>query len=100
MKKYRQLEQISFGVCDNAQLFNAYRWDRLQPNCLPYAGGAVVVNTFRNAGIRLLAARLLRILTILHTDCETVLAAFEIGRDIKLKWDVTTAVVPDFVTVD
>jgi hypothetical protein len=49
---------------DYAQLFDAYRGDWFEPNCLPDTRGAVVVDALRYTGVRLFAARLLRILTI------------------------------------
>src|SRR5215210_5414465 len=74
VEKYSYLEKISFCVSDDAELFDSYRRHRFEPNRLPYSSGAVVIDAFRYAGVRLLAARLLRILTVLDTQSQAVLA--------------------------
>src|SRR5215217_6141494 len=68
VQEHSQLDEIPFRVGNDAQLFDSYWRDRLQPNRLPDSGGAVVINSFGHAGVRLLAARLRRILTILDAN--------------------------------
>src|SRR6185369_10794200 len=99
MKIHRQLEQVSFSVSDHAQLFDSDRRNRFEPNGLPDSGGAIVVDTFRQSGVRLFTARLFRVLTIFDAQRQSIHTRLEIRRDIKLKRNVTAAVVAHFPTV-
>src|SRR5688572_16850345 len=87
-------------MCDYAKFFDSYRRYRFEPDGLPDSGGAVVIDAFRQTRVRLFTARLLRALSILDAKSQTVFARLQIRRDIELEWNVTTAIVTDFLTVD
>src|SRR4051812_790465 len=66
-------------------LADAYGRDGLQPDRLPDAGRAVVINIVREAGGGLLAARLARVLPVFDAHGQTILSLIQVRRDVKLE---------------
>src|SRR5581483_7877745 len=76
---------------------NGRRW--LQPDSLPDARGAVVVDAVRDASARLLSARLTGVLAVLDADADPVLAVAEEGGDVEEEGHVAPPVVPHLPAV-
>src|SRR5688572_18695851 len=100
MKKYRQLNQVSARPGNDPDLFNADWRCWLHPHCLPDACRAVVVNSVRQARVRLFTSRLLRILTIFNSEGEPVVAGLCVWSYVELEWDVATLIVSDLLSID
>src|SRR5689334_18446675 len=84
----------------NAQLIDAHRRHRFQPDGLPDTGRTVVVAAFRNAADSLFAARLIGVLLILGAHDQAVEALPQIWRDVEGEGHVPTLIMSYLMAVE
>ena len=68
MKENSYVKKILLGVGTYPELFKSDRRNWFEPNCLPDTGCAVIVDSVRQSSVRLLTARLLRVLPIFNAN--------------------------------
>jgi hypothetical protein len=74
--------------------------DRFEPDGLPDAGRAVIVDTLLFARDRLLTTGLPGILPVFHPQDDPVRPRPQIRRDVQAEWDVAAPVLGGFLAVD
>ncbi len=100
MQKDAHLEGGFLQQRRHAQLADANRRDRFEPDRLPDTGRAEVVAAPRDTGTGLFAARLVSVLPVFHPQHQTVDALPQIRSDIQGKRHVPALIVAGFLTID
>src|SRR5687768_9972830 len=95
MQKHGKVNLVIVRARNDLNLFDTDRRRAFQPNGLPNSGCVVVVDADRQTGVRLLAPRLTRVLSIFDAQGDAIHTRLQVWRDVELKRDMPALVMTD-----
>src|SRR5687767_5785726 len=100
MQKHGEVNLIIVRARNYLNLFDTNRRRAFQPNGLPNSRCVVVVDADRQTGVRLLAPRLTRVLSIFDAKGDAIHTRLQVWRDVELKRDMPALVMTDLLSVN